>query len=238
MIRDLTQYQDRLGLNFSDPTLLHRALTHRSYLHEHPDEGLEDNERLEFLGDAIIDFIAAEWLYNRLPEMSEGGLTRLRAGLIRNETLATYSTALGIGEMLLLGKGEQENGGRHRARNLGGAFEAVAGALYLDQGMEAVRRFSTPWFAPVLDDMLRDQSDKDAKSLLQEQSQINFHQTPAYRTIDVTGPDHAREFTLEVLIGDTVYGVGKGASKQVAAQAAARDALNTLANAAEEAPSP
>src|SRR5260221_9750292 len=106
---DLSAYQKRLSIQFEDPALLLRALTHRSYLHEHPGEDIEDNERLEFLGDAILDFIAGEWLYHRLPEMPEGVLTRLRAGLIRNETLATYAAAVGLGEMLLLGKGEQEH---------------------------------------------------------------------------------------------------------------------------------
>src|SRR5690242_2773504 len=127
----LASYQSRLGISITNETLLQRALTHRSYLHEHLGEGIEDNERLEFLGDAVLDFIAADWLYNRLPDAPEGNLTRLRAGLVRNETLATYASALGIGEMLLLGKGELEHGGRERSRNLGGAFEAVAAALYL-----------------------------------------------------------------------------------------------------------
>jgi ribonuclease-3 len=222
---DLQDHMARLGLTFHDVSLLQRALTHRSYLNEHPDETLEDNERLEFLGDSVLDFIAAEWLYERFPEMSEGNLTRLRAGLVRNETLAGHASAIGIDDMLLLGKGEEESGGRSRLRNLGGAFEAVAGALYLDQGVDAVRQFVRPWFIPVLDDMLRDQSDKDAKSRLQEWSQANLNLTPTYRTVQVTGPDHEREFTLEVVIGDRVYGVGRGRNKQVAAQAAAQAAL-------------
>src|SRR5258708_17485811 len=226
--RNLASYQSRLGITLKDAALLKRALTHRSYLHEHADEGIEDNERLEFLGDAILDFVAADWLYNRVPDALEGSLTRLRAGLVRNETLATYASALGIGEMLLLGKGELEHGGRMRSRNLGGAFEAVAGALYLDQGMEAVRQFAVPWFASALDDMLREQSDKDDKSRLQEWSQATLGHTPVYRTVSITGPDHAHEFTLEVLIGDKVYGVGTGSNKQSAAQAAAHSALTAL----------
>ncbi len=225
---DLQDHIARLGVTFNDVSLLQRALTHRSYLNEHPDETLEDNERLEFLGDSVLDFIAAEWLYERFPEMSEGNLTRLRAGLVRNETLAGYASAIGIDDMLLLGKGEEESGGRGRLRNLGGAFEAVAGALYLDQGAEAVRQFVRPWFIPVLDDMLREQSDKDAKSRLQEWSQANLGLTPTYRTVQVTGPDHEREFTLEVVIGSRVYGVGKGRNKQVAAQAAAQAALESI----------
>jgi ribonuclease-3 len=225
---DLQDHIARLGVTFNDVSLLQRALTHRSYLNEHPDEPLEDNERLEFLGDSVLDFIAAEWLYERFPEMTEGNLTRLRAGLVRNETLAGYASAVGIDDMLRLGKGEEESGGRSRLRNLGGAFEAVAGALYLDQGLEAVRQFVRPWFIPVLDDMLRGQSDKDAKSRLQEWSQANLSLTPTYRTVQATGPDHEREFTLEVIIGNRVYGVGKGRNKQVAAQAAAQAALESI----------
>ncbi len=225
---DLNEYAARLGVTFKDMALFQRALTHRSYLNEHPDEKLEDNERLEFLGDSVLDFIAAEWLYERFPEMSEGNLTRLRAGLVRNEALAGYASAIGLSEMLLLGKGEEEHGGRHRLRNLGGAFEALAGALYLDQGLDVVRQFAKPWFTPVLDEMLREQSDKDAKSRLQEWSQAALNLTPVYRTVRVTGPDHAREFTLEVVIGDRVFGVGTGRNKQAAAQAAAQAALREV----------
>lgn len=230
----LSSYQSRLGISIKNEALLQRALTHRSYLHEHSGKGIEDNERLEFLGDAVLDFIAADWLYNRLPDALEGSLTRLRAGLVRNETLATYASALGIGEMLLLGKGELEHGGRERARNLGGAFEAVAAALYLDQGLEAVRQFAVPWFESALDDMLREQSDKDAKSRLQEWSQATLGLTPIYRTTNVTGPDHAREFTIEVWIGEQTYGVGTGSNKQSAAQAAAHSALQTIQKQPED----
>ena len=194
--RKLATYQSRLGISIKNEALLQRALTHRSYLHEHPGEGIEDTERLEFLGDAVLDFIAADWLYNRLPDALEGTLTRLRAGLVRNETLASYANALGIGEMLLLGKGEQEHGGKERARNLGGAFEAVAAALYLDQGLEAVRLFAVPWFASALDDMLREQSDKDAKSRLQEWSQATFGLTPVYRTVNATVTEHGAGVAL------------------------------------------
>jgi ribonuclease III len=227
-VLDLDGYAARLGVSFNDRSLLQRALTHRSYLNEHPDEELVDNERLEFLGDSVLDFIAAEWLYERLPDMNEGNLTRLRAGLVRNETLAGYATAIGLNEMLLLGKGEQEHGGRNRLRNLGGAFEALAGALYLDQGLDVVREFAKPWFVPVLDEMLREQSDKDAKSRLQEWSQATLNLTPVYRTALVVGPDHAREFTMEVVIGEKVYGVGTGRNKQAAAQAAAQAALSEV----------
>jgi ribonuclease-3 len=130
--------------------------------------------------------------------------------------------------MLLLGKGEEDGGGRTRPSNLGSAFEAFAGALYLDQGLEVVRSFVKPLFDPLLDLMLRDRSDKDAKSRLQEWAQAHIGETPQYRTVSITGPDHEREFTLEVLVGGDRYGIGTGRNKQIAAQAAAHDALTTL----------
>ncbi len=228
IIIDWKAHAAHLGLTFKDISLLRRALTHRSYINEHTDEQAEDNERLEFLGDSVLDFIAAEWLYDRFPEMDEGNLTRLRAGLVRNEALADYASAIGLSDMLMLGKGEEEHGGRTRLRNLGGAFEAVIGALYLDQGVDAVREFCVPKFVPVLDAMIRGQSDKDAKSRLQEWSQATFGLTPVYRTTQVTGPDHAREFTIEVVIGDQIYGEGSGRNKQAAAQAAAQAALLSI----------
>lgn len=225
---NLTAIQQRIGVQFTDLSLLQRALTHRSYLNEHPEHSLEDNERLEFLGDAVLDFIAGAWLYHRYPEMDEGRLTRLRAGLVRTETLARFADQFALGNALLLGRGEDESGGRKRRKNLCGAFEAVVGAMYLDRGMEVTRQFAEPLFAPALEDILRRSSDKDAKSLLQEWSQANLGLTPIYRTIGSQGPDHAKQFTVEVLIGGRACGVGTGNSKQIAAQAAARNALHAV----------
>ncbi|HEX3053432.1 MAG TPA: ribonuclease III [Aggregatilineaceae bacterium] len=225
---DLQGIQKRLGIQFHDLSLLQRALTHRSYLNEHPEHALEDNERLEFLGDAVLDFVAGAWLYNRFPEMDEGRLTRLRAGLVRTETLARFADDFDLGEALLLGRGEDESGGRTRRKNLCGAFEALVGALYLDQGMEAARRFAEPLFTPALEDILLRSSDKDAKSLLQEWSQAFLGETPIYQTVNTEGPDHAREFTVEVVIGTVACGSGTGHSKQVAAQAAAQAALSAI----------
>ena len=225
---DLTRIQGRLGITFRDLSLLQRALTHRSYINEHPGHILEDNERLEFLGDAVLDFIAGAWLYHRFPEMDEGRLTRLRAGLVRTETLAKFAQDFQLGEALLLGRGEDESGGRSRHRNLCGAFEALVGALFLDQGMEAARTFVEPLFGPALDDILGRATDKDPKSLFQEWSQATLGLTPIYRTVDSQGPDHAKQFTVEVVIGSTVIAQGTGHSKQTAAQAAAHHALDAL----------
>jgi ribonuclease-3 len=228
VLRDLSDHAQRFGVRFGNTALLQQALTHRSYLNEHPDMALQDNERLEFLGDAVLDFIVGEWLFQHLPDVREGVLTRLRSALVRNETLAALAEQIGIGEWLLLGKGEEDGGGRTRPSNLGSAFEAFIGALYLDQEIHGVRAFVMPLFGPALEAILREQSDKDAKSRLQEWCQAHLLQTPSYRTLSATGPDHEREFTIAVIIGDEVRGTGVGRNKQIAAQAAARDALSRL----------
>ena len=225
---DLIKVQERLGIRFEDLSLLQRALTHRSYLNEHPEHTLEDNERLEFLGDAVLDFVAGAWLYHRFPEMDEGRLTRLRAGLVRTETLAEFAQRFRLGEVLLLGRGEDESGGRTRRKNLCGAFEALVGAFYLDQDMEQVREMMEPLFAPALEEILEKTGDKDAKSMFQEWSQATLGLTPAYRTVGSTGPDHAKEFTVAVVIGTVELGRGVGHSKQAAAQAAAQQALEAV----------
>jgi len=225
---DLNKIHERLPVRFTDLTLLQRALTHRSYLNEHPEHTLEDNERLEFLGDAVLDFIAGAWLYHRFPEMDEGMLTRLRAGLVRTETLAGFAETLQLGDALLLGRGEAESGGRRRSSNLCGSFEALVGALYLDQGMEAAQAFVEPLLGPALEDILRRAADKDAKSILQEWSQAELGETPIYRTVATEGPDHAKQFTVAVVIGLTECGRGVGHSKQAAAQLAAQEALRAI----------
>ncbi len=224
----ISQFQELAGLAFVDKSLLIRALTHPSYLNENPEQGLEDNQRLEFLGDAVLDFISGEMLYHRFPEAPEGRLTRLRSALVRTETLADFAGKVHIDMALMLGHGEEDSGGRHRANNLCAAFEAVIGALYLDLGIDAVDRFVEPLFTNALNDIISLELYKDAKSRLQEWSQANLSLTPVYRTIESSGPDHAKEFTVAVLIGDRQYATGKGSSKQSAAQNAARYALETL----------
>ena len=213
---------------FHDPSLLERALTHRSYLNERPELALEDNERLEFLGDAVLDFVAGAWLYNRFPEMPEGRLTSLRAALVKTETLAEFALRVGINENLRLGRGEAEGGGRGRISLLADAFEAVLGALYLDQGLAAVQHYLEQLLPAEAERILAEERDRDAKSVLQEWSQAERGITPRYRTIAEEGPDHAKSFTVEVRIGRQVVGRGEGLSKQAAAQAAASDALKRL----------
>ena len=225
---EISQAETTFNLVFSNKALLQRALTHRSYLNENPDYPLEDNERLEFLGDAILDFITGEYLYHRFPEIAEGRLTNLRSALVRTERLAEYAVDLNLGEHLFLGRGEEESGGRTRAAILCDAFEALVGSLYLDQGIESTREFVYKMIEPALQEILASDSEKDAKSQLQEVAQSYCQITPTYRTIKEQGPDHAKEFTVEAVIGKKIYGRGIGFSKQAAAQEAARAALEVL----------
>jgi ribonuclease-3 len=225
---ELSKLEQTLGLAFADKSLLQRALIHRSYLNEHPDFPLEDNERLEFLGDAVLDFMTGEYLYNRFPELREGPLTSLRSALVRREALAGFASQLALGEYLLMGHGEAESGGRSRPANLCAAFEALVGALYLDQGLDVVRGLLEPLVEPEVARTLQENLDKDPKSLLQETVQGQIQRTPRYVTVGESGPDHAKQFTVEVTIGRKAYAQGTGRSKQQAAQDAARQALERL----------
>lgn len=220
-------FAKRLNLNFRDSGMLARALTHRSYLNEHR-EVLEDNERLEFLGDAVLDFLVGAWLYNRYPEMAEGQLTRLRAALVGNEQLAIFSEQLDVGAAMRLGRGEAENGGRERHALLGSTFEAIVGALYLDQDIMAVRAFVEPFLDVAAEKILANHQEHDAKSQLQEWSQGQGFGPPLYRVVGDYGPDHEKSFQIEVVIQGKVIGVGEGRSKQAAAKDAARAALEAL----------
>ncbi|RME81574.1 MAG: ribonuclease III [Caldilineae bacterium] len=220
-------YERELGLEFENKSLLLRAITHRSSLNESPLLHA-DNERLEFLGDAVIDLIVADLLYQRFPEQREGPLTAMRASLVRRETLARFARQIHLGQYLFLGKGEEEHGGRERDAILCAAFEALMGALFVDKGLEACRQFLLPFMEPELALLQQGRIHKDAKSRLQEWAQAELNHTPRYVTVASSGPDHLKSFTVEVRIGRNVLGVGTGNSKQRAAQAAAADALQRL----------
>ncbi len=213
---------------FNDQGLLVRALTHSSYANEHlSDIGMpvEDNERLEFLGDAILDFIAAKWLYHHFPELDEGRLTSLRAALVRASTLARFAESINLSDHLRLGKGEADSGGRHRANILGDAFEALMAALYLDQGFDAVSAYFEQMIENTATTVLSENLDRDSKSQLQEWSQATLSLTPRYRVVAAEGPDHAKTFTVEVWLGESINATGSGTSKQIAEQTAARTVL-------------
>ena len=230
---ELNEFSGRLGVEFRDMSLLSRALTHRSYLNENPGAALEDNERLEFLGDAVIDFIVAGFLYHRFPEMDEGELTALRAALVRAESLAGFARQFDLGRYLRLGLGEEENGGRERTPLLCATFEAVAGAIYLDHGLNAVRPLIERLIRPALEEIQAGELHKDAKSEFQVWAQARFNVTPHYRVSGSEGPDHARTFTVQVVVGQDIWGEGRGRSKQVAAQAAAAEAMARAEKAPE-----
>ena len=225
---DISTIEKSLDLAFENKVLLQRALTHRSYLNENHNYAFGDNERLEFLGDAVLDFVIGEYLYHRFPEEDEGTLTSLRAALVRTESLAEFAAQIGLGEHILLGHGEMESGGRERPAVLCGTFEALIGALYLDQGLSQVNEFIMPLFEPALNRILKDESHKDAKSVLQELSQAYLGYTPRYHTLDAHGPDHERIFQMSVTINGVTYGRGDGRSKQIAAQLAAEEAIRSL----------
>ncbi|MBN1936265.1 MAG: ribonuclease III [Anaerolineae bacterium] len=225
---DISIVEQTLGLVFNDKHLLQRALTHRSYLNENREYLFGDNERLEFLGDAVLDFVVGEYLYRRFVDQDEGTLTSLRAALVRTEALADFAMQVGLGQFILLGHGEEESGGRDRPAVLCGAFESLIGALYIDQGLGKVNDYMMPIFEPALDVILENELDKDAKSALQELSQAYLGYTPRYHTVETFGPDHDKQFVLSVTINGVTYGRGAGRSKQIAAQAAAMEAMANL----------
>lgn len=231
----LTSLQDKLGVEFRNPTLLRDALTHTSYVNENPCLATTDNERLEFLGDAVLDFLVAEALYLRYPVAREGELTAMRASLVKTDTLARIARRLELGRYLFLGRGEEASGGRERVANLCAALEAIVGATFLDGGLDQARRLVRNLLGEALDALGETKATRDPKSQLQERVQGRLHCTPVYRTVSEIGPDHAKEFVVEVVIGNQVAGTGRGSSKQAAEQAAARAALE---NPAFEGPSP
>jgi ribonuclease-3 len=215
--------EEALGVHFHDRALLKLALTHRSYIFEAPGKGLSSNERLEFLGDAILNCICADYLYRTFPELSEGDLSDVRAILVRGETLAQFAREINLGPYLILGKGEAKSGTSQRV--LAAAFEAVLGAIYLDRGLEVAARFVLSRLEPLAGRIVRLRLFKDDKSLFQELAQAHEGITPSYRLVSQEGPSHNREFTVEVMLGEQVAGRGLGRNKQMAEQAAARAAL-------------
>lgn len=222
-------FEDVLGVQFHNLDLLTQALTHRSFVNEYDgEETIRDNERLEFLGDAILDVIVAEMLFRKFPEVSEGELTQFRAALVKTESLAMLATQFNLGQYLRIGRGEENSGGRERPNNLCRGFEAVIGAMYLDGGIQTVEKFVTPSLLELLDYVIENNLHIDARSELQERTQATLSITPIYRVAGADGPDHAKEFHVEVAIGDIIIGKGIGTSKRSAAQEAARVALQHL----------
>ena len=201
---------------------------HSSYINENPDFAQYSNERLEFLGDAILDFIMTEELYEEFPELPEGKLTEIRASLVRRDTLAELASSLKLGDWLLFGQGEEANGGRTKVSNLANAMEALVGALYLDQGLPKAKEFVLRQFKPELEKIKAGKTTPNYKALVQELVQGQNRPTPVYRLVEATGPDHSKQFTAEILVEGEAMGRGTGRSKKAAESQAARAAWEKL----------
>lgn len=222
---DLAALQQALGVLFKNTALLEQALVHSSYLNENPGFTLDSNERLEFLGDAVLGLIVAEKLYREFHGSDEGEMTKLRAALVRRDTLARMAGAIRLGEYLYMGKGEEANGGREKPANLAAALEALIAAIFLDQGLAPTRDFTLELIGTVLEKAVSQSAFVDYKSKLQELLQAKERRAPTYLVIEAAGPDHDRMFTVEVRLGETILGRGSGKSKKAAESAAARSAL-------------
>ena len=215
---DIKKFQEVIGYHFHDEKLLRQALTHSSFANEKHLKKHSDNERLEFLGDAVLEIISSEFLYKEYPDKPEGELTKLRASIVCEPTLALCTKDIALGEYLLLGKGEDQTGGRGRKSILSDALEAVIGAIYLDGGFANAKEFIHRY---VLDDLEHMQLFYDSKTILQEIVQANFKEVISYHLIGEEGPDHNKTFRVAVHIGEEEYGVGEGRTKKAAEQEAA-----------------
>ncbi|MFY9814167.1 MAG: ribonuclease III [Dehalococcoidales bacterium] len=225
---DQNELQRTLGVPFEQQELLTQALTHSSYANENPGTAPSSNERLEFLGDAILGLIVAENLFEDFPTMAEGEMTRLRSILVKQDTLARVAETINLGSYLYLGKGEESSGGREKPANLARALEALIAAVYLDHGYEVTDQFVLEILDVELANILYQGTIVDYKSQLQELLQAKAQQTPVYNLIETEGPDHDKKFTVEVKLGNEVLATGTGRSKKKAETEAARIALEKL----------
>ncbi len=229
MTKDFSQFEQAAGLVFKDKALLRQAFTHRSYLNENRTLNIAHNERLEFLGDAVLELIVTDHLYHKYTNKPEGELTSFRSALVNSNTLATAATKLNVNEYLLLSHGESKDTGRARTYILANTFEAILGALYLDQGYDGAKAFVSVQILPLIDTIVEKGAWIDAKSRFQEMAQEYESITPAYKTIKETGPDHDKHFTVGVYVGNALVTTGEGRSKQDAEQDAAKKGLEVKA---------
>ena len=224
MIKNLSK---SLGVKFNDISLLERALTHRSYLNENRDVD-KNNERLEFLGDAVLELIVSDYLYKKYPNRPEGDLTSFRSAIVRTESLADASRELNYGKYLLLAKGEEDSGGRDKDYILANTFEAVLGAIYIDQGYMVCKNLVEKVLITKIDNIVKNRLDIDSKTKIQELVQEKYKQTPVYEVVGEHGPDHDKEFIVVVKVGNKIIGKGKGSSKQRAEEAAAQKGVKFI----------
>jgi ribonuclease-3 len=225
-----TELAKKLNIQFNDITLLERALTHRSYLNENRNID-RSNERLEFLGDAVLELIVSKYLYVKYPDREEGDLTSFRSAIVRTESLAQASRELGYGEYLKMAKGEEESGGRDKDYILANTFESVLGSIYIDQGFDKCKELVQKVLISKVDNIVENRLDIDNKTKIQELAQAKFRLTPTYTVVDEKGPDHDKTFTVAVKIGNKTIGKGKGSSKQKAEESAAEKGLEYIEKA-------
>ncbi len=224
---DISKFENIINYKFKNSNLIKEALTHRSYLNEIKyKEDFKHNERLEFLGDAVLELVITEYLFHKYPKRPEGDLTSFRAALVRTNSLAESAQNIKLGEFLFMSYGEEKSGGRQSEHILANGFEAIIGAIYLDSGYEKAKEFILKNLIYKLDTIVKNRLDIDNKSKLQELSQEQLKQTPKYEVIKEEGPDHMKKFTLKVIIGNKTFGTGTGRNKQEAAQNAAKKALS------------
>ncbi len=223
--KKMNNLESRIGYSFKDAKLLEQAVTHRSYLNENPTSPVGHNERLEFLGDAVLELVVTEYLYEHYPQTSEGEMTNWRAALVNANTLSEITHEFDLNAHMLLSKGEQRDTGRARQYILANAMEALIGAIFLDGGYEPCKVFIGRFILTKLPDIIAKKLYRDPKSLLQEQAQEHVGVTPSYTVMEEWGPDHARQFKIGVYLGKQLAGEGQGQSKQDAQQSAAEDAL-------------
>jgi ribonuclease-3 len=227
-MKNRKEVEEKLGITFKDPKLLKTALTHRSYLNEHRGMHLENNERLEFLGDAVLELIISSELFKKYPKKPEGELTAIRSALVRTESLAQESRLLGIGEHILMSKGEEVSGGKDKDFILANLYEAVLGAIYLDQGINVCREFVKRTVLKKLNRVIDQELFIDPKTRVQELIQAKYKVTPTYTLIKQRGPDHDRTFTVGLKVGKKLMTKGTGISKQKAEEDAARKCIEKL----------
>jgi ribonuclease-3 len=226
-MKDFSKLEKKLGIFFENKNLLIEAFCHRSYLNEHPEFPSRHNERLEFLGDAVLELIVTDYLFRNYPRKTEGELTSWRAALVNSKKLAEVAKELGFNDFLLLSKGEEKETGKGRMYILANTFEAFVGALYLDSGLEVCKNFIEKNLIKYLPEIIEKKLYKDPKSRLQEETQERLKITPSYKVLEEFGPDHAKHFVVGVFFGENLVAKGEGSSKQEAEEEAAKKALET-----------
>lgn len=224
-MKDLSDFEKIISIKFNNQDLLLQALTHRSYINENPSFRLGHNERLEFLGDAVLELIVTEELYSRFPDKPEGELTSFRAALVNSKMLAETAVKIKINDFLMLSRGEAKDTGRARQYILANAYEALVGSIYLDLGYESASGFIHNFLLPNIDEILNRKLYKDPKSLFQEEAQERVSITPTYDVIREWGPDHDKHFVVGIFLGNELVAEGEGPSKQIAQEEAARNGL-------------